>query len=93
MKCKKFIGTVQMLTRLGDDEIKFQNIAGSLTNISTNKKKEVKVTFVTGEEFITPGEVMSGNFRNIGFLLWLPREKVERIIAEIDRENANAEKT
>jgi hypothetical protein len=45
----------------------------------------VSVTFLTGADSISPDEVASGNYKHVGLVLWLPKDKVDEAV-QSDRE-------
>ena len=74
----KPLGIVELLTRIGDDQISFQELIGSATNFQARKKPSphTAVTFLTDQ--ITPSEVMAGKPRRVCLVVWLPAELVEK---------------
>lgn len=77
------LGLCEFLSRIGDDNIKFQNVVHDLKGIQLVRKgKETQITFLTDPAFITPNDVMSGKPRYMGIVLWLPMELVEKAKAE-----------
>jgi len=73
------IGIVEFLRRIGDDNIKFQNLASNMTNIQLVRKgKATQITFLTDPNFITPNDVAHGGGKYIGLVLWLPRDLVDK---------------
>lgn len=68
------IGMTELISKIGDENIKFQNLDISAISLNYNHKKGSKITFGT-EEPITP----DGTER-LGLILWLPRDKVKEII-------------
>lgn len=82
VQCDTTVEYVELLTRIGDDNIKLQNVLSNMTNIVEKKNGDVQITFVTGKMFVTPNEVARGEFRHVGLLLWLPKKMVDEIFAE-----------
>jgi len=63
-------GISELFTEIGNDNICYQLLHTSMTDIKT-KKKDSAVTFLTQQ--ITPNEVMS-NTGKIGVVVWVDRD-------------------
>lgn len=72
----------ELLERVGNDHIKFQNLLESMENIQTRKDGSVAVTFLTSVNNITPNDVALGTGKHVGLVLWLPRERVDEAMKE-----------
>lgn len=70
----KQMGMVELLSKVGNDNIRFQNLDTCAISLNYDYKKGSKITFGT-DELIT----LDGTER-IGLVLWLPREKVMEAI-------------
>lgn len=70
----KQVGMTELISKIGDENIKFQNLDSCSISLNYDHKKGSKITFGT-DELITP----DGTDR-LGLILWLPRDKVEEII-------------
>lgn len=66
-------GMASLINYLGDDRIKFQMVHRSLEGISLYKEG-VKLSLVTSVDNISPTETIMGNYRKLGFLLWVDAE-------------------
>lgn len=69
------IGLVELLTRIGDDQIKFQNLDTCWIDAKWDRKKGTKITFGTDEPLGPNGT------EPLGLVVWLPRDEVRRILA------------
>ena len=70
----KKIGMVELISKISDTNIKFQNLDSCAISLNYDHKKGSRITFGT-DELITP----DGTER-LGLVLWLPRDKVKEII-------------
>ncbi len=70
----KPLGIIELLTRIGEEQVRLQNLIDSATNFETSKRGQTAITFLTQE--LTPSEVFSGQARSIGLVLWLPTDRV-----------------
>lgn len=70
----KQVGMTELISKIGDENIKFQNLDSCSISLNYDHKKGSKITFGT-DELITP----DGTER-LGLILWLPRDKVKEII-------------
>lgn len=70
----KQVGMTELISKVGDENIKFQNLDSCSISLNYDHKKGGKITFGT-DELITP----DGTER-LGLVLWLPRDKVKEII-------------
>jgi len=68
------IGIVEMLTRIGDDRIAFQNLDQCYITADWNHKKGTRITFGT-EESLGP----NGTER-LGLVVWLDRDLVKEVL-------------
>jgi hypothetical protein len=65
----------ELLSRYGDETVKFQKLDDCATNLSMTKQG-TKASFVTPETFGFEG------FDSLGLIVWLDRERAAKIIAE-----------
>jgi hypothetical protein len=68
------MGIVELITALGDDNVKLNPLDSCITGM--NKRKDHnEFTFCTDQAFGSKGP------KDLGLVLWLPREKVQEIMA------------
>jgi len=67
------VSVAEVLTELGDD-VKHQILHKSATNVSVGKRS-TKITFETENGLLTPGELLHGDFKNIGLVVWIDSAK------------------
>jgi hypothetical protein len=70
----KQIGMTELITKIGDENIRFQNLDTSAISLNYDHKKGSKITFGTDEPILPDGT------ERLGLILWLPRDKVNEII-------------
>lgn len=72
-------GLVSLVTHLGDEKIKIQNIHNAIEGkITLNKKgDETKFTMVTESSNLQPGDFLTGKKRKVGIVLWIDPEDYE----------------
>lgn len=70
----KQVGITELVSKIGDSNITFQNLDTCSISLNYDHKKGSKITFGTQEPI-----TMDGTER-LGLILWLPRDKVEEII-------------
>ena len=88
----KPLGIIELLTRVGEEHIRLQNLLESATNFQQRGKRgrhHTAITFLTNQ--ITPSEVLHGNCRQVGLVLWLPAVLVEQAQADHAGESGVAE--
>lgn len=81
----KTLGVVELVTRVGDDRLFFQILDDVATNyaIKRGKRGEANLTeirFLT--DAITPTQVMNGDTKMLGLVVWLPRDLVAQALAD-----------
>ncbi len=69
------LGIIELLTRIGEEHIRLQNLVESATNFASRKRGHTAITFLTQE--MEPNEIAAGNPRNVGLVLWLPADRVK----------------
>jgi hypothetical protein len=77
------LGIIELLTRIGEDNIRLQKLVESATHFKLKGKRghqETAITFMTNQ--MNPTEVFRKKARNVGLVLWLPSELVEKAQAD-----------
>ena len=74
------VGIIELLERVGEDNVQLQNLVESMDDISVNKRGDSRVSFWTNG--INATEIAVGKARNVGLVLWLPTELVEKAKAD-----------
>lgn len=69
-----------LIASVGDENVNAQLLAESLHGNQKSKGGMSIITFVTDQ--ISLLDLISGQGSKIGFVIWLPREAVEKAIAE-----------
>ncbi len=78
MSPTKKLGIIELLTRIGEENIKLQNLVESATNFALRGKRghqETAITFLTDQ--MTPDEIFRKQPRHVALVLWLPTDLVE----------------
>ncbi len=83
----KPLGIIELLTRIGEDNIRLQNLIESATKFRACGKRgrETAITFLTNQ--MNPGEILRKQPRHVGLVLWLPTELVDTAKAAHDHED------
>lgn len=68
------MGIIELLQRVGEDNVKAQLLSAAMTDISTNRKGTTRITFETEASSLTANEVGHNNARNVGIVLWIPAD-------------------
>lgn len=84
---EKRLGIIDLLTRCGEEKLRVQFVGPSMTNITTNKRGESRITFATDQ--LTANDVMGGTGM-MGIIVWVPAEDVQRAKDEHDAEKGTA---
>lgn len=79
------LGMVELVRRVGDDRLFFQNLDEVATNYSLKRGKRgeadlTEIRFLT--DAITPTQVMNGETKMLGLVVWLPRDLVAQALAD-----------
>lgn len=74
------MGIIELLERVGENNVQLQNLVESMDGITVNKHGDSRVSFWTNG--INPTEIAVGKARNVGLVLWLPTDLVEKARAE-----------
>lgn len=75
----KPLGIIELLTRVGEDNVGIQNLVECSTRFRARGKRGERhcaVTFLTDQ--ITPTHVMAGKMPKVGLVVWLPTDLVEQ---------------
>lgn len=75
------LGIIALLTCVGEDIVRVQNLMHGDVNV-TATKHGARVTFYTDPAHLQPGDLLTGNGRYVGLVVWLPRADVDRVMAE-----------
>lgn len=82
------LGITELLSRIGDDNVKLQNLGESMTHINQRKGGVTEIAFLT--DAITPTEAIVGEAKYLGFVLWLPTAAVKAVMAAHNAEVPDA---
>lgn len=79
------LSVVELVTRVGDDRLFFQSLDDVATNYSLKRGERGEATlteirFLT--DAITPTQVMNGETKMLGLVVWLPRDLVAQALAD-----------
>lgn len=73
------LGIIEILKRVGEDNVKVQFLASDMAGIQLVRKgRESRITFHTDPNVMNPNDVCAEHPRNTGVVLWLPYELVEK---------------
>ena len=72
----KKLGIIELLTRIGEENVRLQNLLESATNFQARKQGTTAITFLTNQMHTT--EVVHGPPKMMGLVLWLPADLVEK---------------
>jgi hypothetical protein len=70
------LGMVELITAIGDQNIRMQNLDTSAITLDYHHKKGTTITFGTDAALTANGTEL------MGLVLWVPRDKVQQILAE-----------
>jgi hypothetical protein len=73
---EKKLGIIELLTRIGEENVCLQNLVESATNFQARKRGHTAITFLTNQ--MTPTEIVHGPPKMVGLVLWLPAALVEK---------------
>ena len=84
---KRPVGLVEVLSRIGDDGIQFQNLAHNVKScrLSKNKKDSV-ITFVTDPAFMSADTLIRGNGDKLGLIVWVSKSQFEAVFKQAQTE-------
>lgn len=74
------MGIVELLRRVGEDNVRVQNILEGDVDV-TAVKGGTRVTFYTDSANLTPGAVLRGRPPMVGLVVWMPRALVDAALA------------
>lgn len=78
----------ELILAVGDENVVMQNLLNDAVTIDKTKRG-TKITFYT--DAVQAEELMFGDSKNIGLVLWLPRDRVNAAVAKKkSTENPNA---
>lgn len=69
----------ELIRQVGDENVEFQNLFDSTTNLQSRKNGATAVTFLTNA--ISPGEVLKKPPSKLALVVWLPAGKANEVIA------------
>lgn len=69
----------ELILAVGDENVVFQNLLNDAVTIDKTKRG-TKITFYT--DAVQSEELMFGDSKNIGLVLWLPRDRVNAAVAK-----------
>lgn len=73
----------ELLQKVGDENITFQNLTECMTRADYRKKHNaIEIGFLTNK--VAVKELLTGEFKNRGFIVWIPEEVMKPIIQEIN---------
>lgn len=79
------MGLIELLTRVGEDNVRVQPMLDSVTNIRLTKRdRDSVVTFVTGSHLLNPNDLLAEKVRHIPLILWISSELADKARAEHD---------
>lgn len=70
----------ELIRRVGDEEVRFQNLFESITNIAVRKRGGSQVSFMTTE--IGPHDLLENEPRYVALVVYLPYAKAMAVRAE-----------
>ena len=71
---KNPIGISELITRIGDDNVSFQSLDSCMISTNYSSRKGTVITFGTDQP------VRPSGTRDLGLVVWLPRERVNEIL-------------
>lgn len=71
-----------IIRSVGDDIVQFQNLDVAANSLKWNEKSGTTITFCTEQTLTHNGT------RDLGLVVWLPREAVERVMKADKAQNA-----
>lgn len=64
----------ELIAKVGDDNVKIQALDGCLIKADYSAKSGTKITFGTDAQLLPDGT------KEMGIIVWLPREEVKKIL-------------
>lgn len=77
---RKPLGISELLQRVGEEKVTLQFLSASMDGITQAKNGDARVSFWTNG--INATEIAVGKARNVGLVLWLSTELVDKARAE-----------
>lgn len=71
----------EILTAVGDENVSFQNLQQAFTGAKLRKGGLTEVSFMT--DAVTPTEIMRGTNKLVGMIIWMPKDKVAEVVAQM----------
>jgi hypothetical protein len=72
------IGLSEIVAAIGDDNIRLQSLASSITKATTKKNGDTTLTFLTNQ--VTASELMQGTPERTGLVIWLPTAQMNALL-------------
>ena len=76
----------EFIEAVGNDNVKYQKLNECLSGQQQQKKGFVQISFATQE--ISIADLISDNPTTLGYVIWLPRDKVQRVINKLNKEKS-----
>jgi hypothetical protein len=70
------LGIIELLTRIGEENVCLQNLLESATSVEARKRGQTAITFLTNQ--MNPSDLVQATPTKIGLVLWLPADLVEK---------------
>lgn len=70
------LGIIELLTRIGEDHVRVQNIEHGDVDVTTTKHG-TRLTFYADPAFISPTSVLNDTSPMVGLVVWMPRALVD----------------
>jgi hypothetical protein len=70
----------ELVRRVGDEHCVIEPVDDCLQGAQSRKDGLTSLRLLTSQ--YTPGEIVRGDSRTLGLLVWLPRERVEAALAD-----------
>ena len=64
------LGIIELLTRIGEDHVRVQNIEQGDVSVQATKRG-TRVTFYTDPSFISPASVLNDTSPMVGLVVWM----------------------
>jgi len=70
------IGISELISKVGDENVSIQALDGCLISANYSAKRGTVISFGTNAELLLDGT------KDMGVIVWLPRDKVKEILSE-----------
>lgn len=74
----------ELLSKVGDGNVQFQNLRQCISSIESRKDGSVAVTFHTAPDKINPTDEVMGRPEWVGLVVWLPQDRVKQAMDEME---------